>query len=133
VKERVRNPVRTTLLDPKYLLLFVCFFIVLVCIKHAVFRGHGGMSVQNQTPGAVIAQGDARSFLYFEPADINRIDLEGLVLIPGIGLTSAQKIMDFRDRFGFILDIEELYQPAGPFGYKKMAILRQYLKAGDGR
>ena len=40
--------------------------------------------------------------------NINRSDKDGLILIPGIGPTLAQRIIDYRIQNGDFSDIEEL-------------------------
>ena len=74
---------------------------------------------------------DARAFVFFRQADINTIDIEGLVLIPGIGQNSAQKILDYRDAFGFIIDVDELFEPQGPLDPRKKPVVQAYLRALD--
>lgn len=127
MKERVRKSVNTILIDPRTLLLFACLFAGGVFLKAMV-----GLPVQDPCviSGSDFNEGfkDARAFLFFEPADVNEIDLEGLVLIPGIGQTTAQKIIDFRHDFGFILDLSELAEPEGPLKIRKMPVVKAYLR-----
>ena len=120
------------LLDPLVMLFFVVLFICLAAMSDLLrwpFR---------QSPGSTMRQvvqvpEDARAFLFFKRVDINQLGMEGLVLIPGIGQDTAQKIMDYRDVFGFILDIDELQVPQGPLRQSKVRILKHYCMAGESR
>ncbi len=127
MKERVRKPVKTILIDPLVLLLFVLLLAGGVFLKAVVclpLQDHHDVSRSDPSQDFK----DARAFLFFEPADINEIGLEGLVLIPGIGQNTARKIMDYRHDFGFILDLSELAEPQGPLRSGKMPALKAFLR-----
>lgn len=53
------------------------------------------------------------------PIDINRAEKEELMLLPGVGEVLAQRILDFRIRYGPFLSVEELLKVEG-FGQKKL-------------
>ncbi len=55
---------------------------------------------------AKIASGDTR-------IDLNKADLETLLLLPGIGETTAQAILDYRAENGFFASTEELLRVPG--------------------
>jgi competence protein ComEA len=60
------------------------------------------------------------------PININRAIEDDLLLIPGIGEKTAQKILEFRKRIGCFNKIEELMEIKG-IKEKKLSKLRKYL------
>lgn len=60
------------------------------------------------------------------PLDINTVTLEELLLIPGIGETTAQKIIDFRNQNGTITNFNSLLQIDG-IGEGRLNLLKKYL------
>ena len=46
--------------------------------------------------------------------DINRATVLEIQGVPGIGEKTAQRVIDFREKVGFILDISSLERPFGP-------------------
>jgi len=128
VKERTKSPDRTLLLAPSALLLFVLAMWLVVLVNALMPLWEPG-----QAPVASLGDvpEDARAFVFFRQADINTIDIEGLILIPGIGQNSAQKILDYRDAYGFILDVDELFEPQGPLGLRKKPVVHAFLRALD--
>ena len=115
------------LLDPLVMLFFIVLFICLAAVSDLLRWPFG------QSPGLTMRQvvqvpEDARAFLFFKRADINQLDMEGLVLIPGIGQGTAQKILNYRDVFGFILDLDELQVPQGPLRQGRVRILKRYCR-----
>lgn len=60
------------------------------------------------------------------PININTATLEELVLLPGIGPTLAQRILDFREEIGSFRHIDELLDVKG-IGEKKLAKIREYI------
>ncbi len=127
MKARARRLTKRLLIEPGLLLLSTIILAALLCLA-SVYRGsilHHGIiprSYFDEIPQ------DARAFLFFEKANINEMDLEGLVLIPGIGEITAQKILDYRDDLGFILALEELLWPQGPVDSSVMAALMAYVE-----
>ena len=59
-----------------------------------------------------------------QPLNINTATLEQLDLLSGIGPTTAQKILDFREERGGLSSIEELGEIPG-IGEKRLASLRE--------
>ena len=127
LKARAKTGKIRVLLDPLMLLFLAFLFAGLVFLGDLSRRPLNGFQ-HGQGQGMAEIPADARAFLFFEKADINRLDLEGLILIPGIGQGTAQKIMNYRDDFGFILDLDELLLPQGPLGWKRLEILKQYCR-----
>lgn len=67
--------------------------------------------------------------LYDGKIDINTATLQQLQLLPGIGETMAQRILDYRTEHGNFKTIEELMNVNG-IGEKKFEELRDYVKVG---
>lgn len=57
---------------------------------------------------------------------INTADLDELVLIPGIGKTTAQNIIDYRDSNGFFQSVDDLLRVKG-IGVKTLEKIREYI------
>ncbi len=131
-RERQGRTVRI-LLDPLVFLAFASLFASLVFLGDLFRQPPGRVMdvVYGPEGGRPEMPGGARAFLFFEKADINLLDMEGLVLIPGIGEVTAQKILNYMDDFGFILDLDELSWPQGPLRPGQIRILKVY--AGPGR
>ncbi len=55
----------------------------------------------------------AKRFLYFVPFGINRASAEELLLVPGIGETTAQAIVSYRQRQGGFARLESLLDVPG--------------------
>lgn len=63
------------------------------------------------------------------PIDLNRATAEELVLIPGIGRTTASKIVRFREKMGSFPEIEALKRIKG-IGEKQYERIKRYLFVG---
>lgn len=66
----------------------------------------------------------------FVPLILATATVDDLVLIPGMGKTTAQAIVDYRDRSGSIRDLGEL-KKVGGIGPKKYERFAPYLTAED--
>ena len=67
-----------------------------------------------------------KRILYGIPVDLNKIGVDELALIPGIGPRLAEAIVSFREKRGGFASIEELLEVSG-VGKKKLEILHRYL------
>ncbi len=72
---------------------------------------------------------DGRLCLLGRAVDINQASLEELVMVPGIGVKSAEKILSFRQDMGFIIDDSELLAPFGPLVPRQWMGLRKCFRA----
>jgi competence protein ComEA len=63
------------------------------------------------------------------PIDVNRSNREELVLVPGIGEVTAERILDRRSRAGSFRTLDDLLQVKG-IGEKRFDKLRPYLCVG---
>jgi competence protein ComEA len=78
--------------------------------------GRGGASAPAVTPAAEPAEG--------QPLNLNTATLEQLDTLTGVGPTTAQKILDFREEQGGFSSVEELGEIPG-IGDKRLATLRE--------
>jgi len=62
-----------------------------------------------------------------QPIDINRASAEELTAIPGVGMTIAQRIVDFREKNGPFRRVEDLLKVKG-IGEKSLEKIRPHVK-----
>lgn len=67
-----------------------------------------------------------KRFLYFIPFDINAAGVEELVLIPGVGDTTARAIISYRERHGTFASLDTLINVPG-IGRRKLEKMKTYL------
>jgi competence protein ComEA len=75
---------------------------------------------------AVTLMDPLKRFLYFVPFGINQASAEELLLVPGIGATTAQAIVSYRERQGSFKRLESLLDVPG-IGRHTFAKMRDYL------
>jgi len=86
--------------------------------------GHGG--IKQEDLKIRISRIAANKLLVFSiPLDLNRVSIEDLCLIPGIGESLAQKIINHRERRRGFRSVEELKNVNG-IGEKKFQSLKMY-------
>ncbi len=77
--------------------------------------------------GIEIADMDAAGQLVLGiPLDINNVDSESLDVIPGVGRHLAERIVQFREEQGPVMNLDDLLKVRG-IGKKKLEKLRPYL------
>ena len=64
------------------------------------------------------------------PLDINSATLNELIQIDGVGTVTAEKIIDYRNKYGYFYDYSELLNVDG-IGDKKLANLMEYIYISD--
>ena len=64
------------------------------------------------------------------PLDINLANVDELVQIDGIGSVTAEKIVEYRNKYGYFYDYNELLNIDG-IGEKKLSNLKQYIYISD--
>ncbi len=75
---------------------------------------------------------EARKLLLYNlPLDLNRVTVEDLCLLPGIGESLAREIVTYRERRKGFRSVEELRQVKG-IGEKNWKKFKPYLTAGPG-
>lgn len=78
-------------------------------------------------PGVLIEQiGSAKRLALGLPLDINRATMDELILVPGIGAVTAEKIVLLRKEKGGFVSLEELKEISG-IKDKKLQKLKPYL------
>ena len=58
---------------------------------------------------------------------INTSNIESLIMIPGIGESTAKKIIEYRDEYGFFNSLEEIKNVKG-IGDKKYEKIKDYIR-----
>lgn len=121
------------MVDQRSFLIFAVFVLLCIFIIDIakLVRSHlrENTSVEYCEADAIEPITDVRLFLLNEMSDINSASMEELVLVPGIGEKSAQKILHYRQQFGFIIDMDELLPPCGPLDSRSIILLKRYFKA----
>lgn len=64
------------------------------------------------------------------PLDINSATVNELIQIDGVGTVTAEKIIDYRNKYGYFYDYSELLNVDG-IGDKKLANLMEYIYISD--
>jgi len=86
--------------------------------------GHGG--IKHDEIKIKIGRMAANKLLVFSiPLDLNRVSMEDLCLIPGIGESLAQEIITYRERRKGFRSVEELKNVKG-IGEKKYRVFKSY-------
>jgi competence protein ComEA len=86
--------------------------------------GHGG--INQDVIKVKLGRMEARKLLVFSiPLDLNRVSVEDLCLIPGIGESLAREIMTYRERRRGFRSVEELKNVKG-IGEKKWRAIKTF-------
>lgn len=85
------------------------------------------LSIGTAPPSTAVTLMDpAKRFLYFVPFQINQASAEELRLVPGIGETTAQAIVSYRERRGGFARLESLLEVPG-IGRRTFGMMKEYL------
>ena len=131
-----RDPARPhSFMDVKALMLLAALVLAALAIWDASMLGfvNSRNAFRPVDPGMRLAPAeditDGRLCLLGRAVDINQASLEELVMVPGIGVKSAEKILSFRQDMGFIIDDSELLAPFGPLVPRQWMGLRKCFRA----
>jgi len=114
-------------LNPKGVLLWAA--LIFSILVSAFWWRRSELRYLSQSPGYISCTQDlnGREFLFSLPLNVNRVTLEQLDQLPGVGLIEAQKIIKFVGQMGFLLDVSELEFPEGPLSPREYQRLKIYL------
>ncbi len=122
-------------MDVKALMLLAALVLAALAIWDASMLGfvNSRNAFRPVDPGMRLAPAediaDGRLCLLGRAVDINQASLEEFVMVPGIGVKSAEKILSFRQDMGFIIDDSELLAPFGPLVPRQWMGLRECFRA----
>ena len=104
---------------------------VFLCILLGIFIGRNFVS--NYIPLDSITNSDVTEASEHKQnttgLDLNTATLQQLMLLPGIGETLGQRIIDYRTEHNGFTSVDELKQVSG-IGDKKFAEIKPYVKVG---
>ncbi len=130
-----RDPTRPhSFMDVKALMLLAALVLAALAIWDVSMLGLGDSlnAFGPVDPGSRLVPAeditDGRLCLLGRAVDINQASLEELVMVPGIGVKSAEKILSFRQDMGFIIDDSELLAPFGPLAPRQWMGLSKCFK-----
>lgn len=108
--------------------IFIGITALFLCVVLGVFIGRRTAGVYIPLDEQITAGSENRN----PPDDVGKIDLntatlQQLLLIPGIGPTLAQRILDYRDTVGRFEDIQQITEVKG-IGEKTFEAMKDYIK-----
>ena len=108
---------------------------VVVCAIAALIPSPPGITPERSADiSEIMTGGDGESEDELMPGDtvnINTADLEELCLLPGIGETLGQRIIDCREADGYYNSVEELADRVDGIGEKTAEEIRIYVAVED--
>ena len=108
---------------------------VIVCVIAALIPSPSGITPERSADiSEIMTGGDGESEDELMPGDtvnINTADLEELCLLPGIGETLGQRIIDCRESDGYYNSVEELADRVDGIGEKTAEEIRIYVAVED--
>lgn len=109
--------------------------LIAVCIFAALKPSPPGITLERSADvSEIMTGGDGESERELMPGDtvnINTADLEELCLLPGIGETLGQRIVDCREADGYYKSVEELADRVDGIGEKTAEEIRMYVALED--
>ena len=93
------------------------------------YWGHSGIKLSQYDRKSVDSTKSTDSNVAIGKIDINSASLAELMMLPGIGETYAQRIIDYRNEHGMFTSIYELESISG-IGKKRIESIAQYITAG---
>ena len=114
--------------------ILILIFCAFICIMIGILIGRQTASniysVGNTNPPYVESEMTTTATASdFGKININDATIDELATLPGIGETIAQRIIDFRERYGQFTNIDELSQVQG-IGEKRLDAIRDYITVG---
>ncbi|MDO4551530.1 MAG: helix-hairpin-helix domain-containing protein [Planctomycetia bacterium] len=102
--------------------IFFLFFVIWILTQ---IDYHTSISAENHSP-QIIQIDQASPSAQHVLIDINQADFHDLILLPGIGEKTAQKIIAERDTHGHFSSLEDIKRVHG-IGEKKLEAIRPFL------
>ena len=101
---------------PISLILFWAFVAALCTLTAWLLSGRSYHNGWNLPPEAVseAPKSPETAHLFLRPIDINHVSMEGLKVLPGIGRTRAEKMLQYRENRGPFLHKDELLNLDNP-------------------
>ena len=114
----------------KYLWIMIGITCMFLCTLLGIFIGRDTAGNYISLNSAVASAGTEETTESTDGRmDINTASPQQLQLLPGIGETLAQRIVDYRTEHGSFTSIEDLMKVSG-IGEKKFEALKPYIKIG---
>jgi len=101
--------------DERRILYFIVFIILL------------SAGVRSVVPREEFEDIEEEEKIDIFPLDLNKATIDQLILVPGIGIKTAEKIIEYREKIGGFKNIEDLKNIKG-IGDKKIEKWKEYLK-----
>ena len=132
---RLRQIVRDNMTKAEKISALLAAAFVAVCIFTALKPSQPGITPErNAEISEIMTGGDDVNSNELMPGDkvnINTADLDELCLIPGIGETLGQRIIDFREANGEFTSVDELVDEIDGIGENNIEEMRLFIALED--